>query len=161
MASPFRHRGARMIYEHHHGPNMTPMVDVVMVILIFFMASASLLGPELMQRTGLAPDATTGNAERDQTPTFSIEPPSFVVRLYMDEGVVLVEGMGISGRYIGDLDNAATRLAQQLGGAVGSTNETALDTPIVIEPTGDVPYEAIMRAQDACLRAGFDRVGVR
>ena len=30
----------------HFGPNMTPMVDVVMVILIFFMASAAFMGDE-------------------------------------------------------------------------------------------------------------------
>ena len=33
---------------HHVGPNMTPMVDVVMVILIFFMLGSSFTSPRLV-----------------------------------------------------------------------------------------------------------------
>ena len=37
----------------HVGPNMTPMVDVVMVILIFFMTWMSFVGAEWFLRTAL------------------------------------------------------------------------------------------------------------
>ncbi|MFZ4431104.1 MAG: biopolymer transporter ExbD [Phycisphaerales bacterium] len=49
----FRNRSARATHESHYGPNMTPMVDVVMVILIFFMASAAILGPEWFIKSNL------------------------------------------------------------------------------------------------------------
>src|SRR5690348_11081756 len=55
MSHSRRHhrRGALASWELHYGPNMTPMVDVVMVILIFFMASTSVLGPEWFLKTAL------------------------------------------------------------------------------------------------------------
>src|SRR5215813_7077601 len=49
----FRRRNAQALYDQHYGPNMTPMVDVVMVILIFFMASTAFLGPEWFLKTHL------------------------------------------------------------------------------------------------------------
>lgn len=60
-------RSAASVYTAHSGPNMTPMVDVVMVILVFFMASAAVLGPEwfvrsvLPVRSSAAPSNSTVN----------------------------------------------------------------------------------------------------
>ena len=45
--------GALAHWDLHYGPNMTPMVDVVMVILVFFMASTAVLGPEWFLRSAL------------------------------------------------------------------------------------------------------------
>src|SRR4051812_37590647 len=53
MRHTFRKRNAQALYDSHLGPNMTPMVDVVMVILIFFMASTAFLGPEWFLKTHL------------------------------------------------------------------------------------------------------------
>ena len=46
MSRSFRRRSALYTWQLQFGPNMTPMVDVVMVILIFFMASATFAGAE-------------------------------------------------------------------------------------------------------------------
>lgn len=154
MSSPFRHRTAQMIYAGHHGPNMTPMVDVVMVILIFFMASASLLGPELMLRASVA------EKQADASGAPSIGPPSFLVRLRTEDGIVVVDGLGLRGRFIGEIEAAARAVADQLRGVSGTPSD-ALETPIVIDPDPDVPYASVILAHDACLGAGFERVGVR
>ena len=53
MSTHFRRRSALAVHDHHVGPNMTPMVDVVMVILIFFMASASIVGPQWLLTSAL------------------------------------------------------------------------------------------------------------
>ena len=53
MSRTWRRRNALALYDSHYGPNMTPMVDVVMVILIFFMASTAFLGPEWFLKTHL------------------------------------------------------------------------------------------------------------
>ncbi|MCP2732564.1 biopolymer transporter ExbD, partial [Limnofasciculus baicalensis] len=50
---PSRKRNALAQHDLHYGPNMTPMVDVVMVILVFFMASAVFLGPEWYLKTAI------------------------------------------------------------------------------------------------------------
>ena len=49
----FRRRAALDVWSMNFGPSMTPMVDVVLVILIFFMASASFVGPEWFLRAAL------------------------------------------------------------------------------------------------------------
>jgi biopolymer transport protein ExbD len=47
-------RGALKKMSVHVGPNMTPMVDVVMCILIFFMLGSSLAAPELFLKNNTA-----------------------------------------------------------------------------------------------------------
>ena len=45
--SPARKHNRRGMHDARHvGPNMTPMVDVVMVILIFFMLGSSFVSPD-------------------------------------------------------------------------------------------------------------------
>ena len=147
-------RGARFIEALHHGPNMTPMVDVVMVILIFFMASASLLGPELLLRSGLAdapPDDGDGGAS-----TFASPVPALALRISISRGgEVVVEGLGLSEAPLSDLPAAAESVAAQLG------RSAALDTSIVIGAEDAVPYESVIRAFESVRAAGFERVAVR
>ncbi|MEZ6319152.1 MAG: biopolymer transporter ExbD [Phycisphaerales bacterium] len=74
IEKPFRERGALAVHELHFGPNMTPMVDVVMVILIFFMASTALLGPEWFIRAHVPGDqAGAGVGERFELPEVRME----------------------------------------------------------------------------------------
>lgn len=61
-----RRKTALQTYDGHIGPNMTPDADVVMVILIFFMASASILGPTwlLLHQSSTKAIANGAAAER-------------------------------------------------------------------------------------------------
>jgi len=157
--SPFRGRTARLLYDLHHGPNMTPMVDVVMVILIFFMASATLLGPEVMLRAAVdVPDrgaalAASSEVQPGDDAIFRIESPAFFIRLSAREGVVAADGLGLTAAPLAALDDAAAALAERLGDPA--------DTRIVIQPDEAVPYEAAVAAADACRRAGFTDVALR
>ena len=155
--SPFKGRSARLLYDLHHGPNMTPMVDVVMVLLIFFMATASLLGPEVLLGARMAepPDVASESAaaEAGEREVFRIEPPSFEVSLRIGEGGVRVTGLGLSDAPLASVTGAAAQLAERLG-AVD-------DIAIVITATDDTPYEAVVRVNEACRAAGFEGVGVR
>src|SRR3954452_2971553 len=49
-----RQRGVFKKTPVHIGPNMTPMVDVVMCILIFFMLGSTLATPELFLKSNTA-----------------------------------------------------------------------------------------------------------
>src|SRR6185312_9268592 len=62
----YARRGVLKKMAVHVGPNMTPMVDVVMCILIFFMLGSSLALPELflksntvINKNGLGTEQTT------------------------------------------------------------------------------------------------------
>jgi len=145
----WRRRDARAVYEAHAGPNMTPMVDVVMVILIFFMASTVIIGPEMLLRAGLEPDAPgAGSAD----PRFAVEAPTFRVSLRLADGAVVVDGLGLRDAPVSAAAHAARSLAEEV-----DTDAARL----VIAPGDDVPYEAAVAVQDALIAAGFTSIGLR
>ena len=147
MSAPFRNRGALHGWQLQFGPNMTPMVDVVMVILIFFMASTALIGPEWLLRVGLAPDrpASTG---------FQLGPADLLLRLETDRGAIVFTGFGRDRAPMQELDLVVAKAAQTLGSGIGQTR-------ITIEAGAGVPYEAVVRANDVLAGSGFDRVAIR
>lgn len=148
--APFRRRDALRQWELHFGPNMTPMVDVVMVILIFFMASAAFVGPEWFLRSITTPEPT---AEDESARAALVLPPaSFPVRLRRGEGgTTLASGFGLREAPIAALCDRITA-----GAAQGDPDEML----IVIRPDPSVPYEDIVRVHEACERAGVSRVGL-
>jgi len=129
------------------GPSMTPMVDVVLVILIFFMASAALLGPEWLLRTALADRETPG----ESADPFAIPAPVFVVRVSTDEaGRARIDGLGLAGATVEQLGLRLRALA----------GEVAPETPrLIIEPDDEARYESVVRVRDAC--AGVGSVALR
>jgi len=146
----WRRRDARTSYEAHVGPNMTPMVDVVMVILIFFMASTVILGPEMLLAAGLEDKAKT-DQPTDADPRFAIEKPVFEIRLTIFDGAVAVSGFGLTDAPLSQLAGAARALAADAGSGAR----------IVINPDDSVPYEAVIRAQDMLNSAGLTGIGLR
>jgi len=143
----FRNRSARAVYESHHGPNMTPMVDVVMVILIFFMASAAILGPEWFLKTSL-PVMAAGKPTGEKPPRrltiwLTMEGAIVKTMLRMDQGPGKAVGMA--------------QLAAELRAAVVGANGEVI---ALVEPADDVPYEAVVAAHEACAKAGIVKVGV-
>jgi len=143
----FRVRSARSVYEMHYGPNMTPMVDVVMVILIFFMASAAMLGPEWFLRTSLPVVAPGGAA--------STESVRLRVALTRDAGrprAVLSSNTRPQPRAVllADLE------------AELENERRAANAPIIvlIAPDARTPYEDVVRAHEACARVGLTEVGL-
>lgn len=130
-------------------PSMTPMVDVVLVILIFFMASAALLGPEwFLQIRAVAPEP----AEAEVDP-FALAMPVFIVNLHQDaSGRTLASGVGLHGADLHALGEALEALLAEAGTEA---------VQVVLEPRRDVPYEEVVRAADIATRAGVTRLGVR
>jgi biopolymer transport protein ExbD len=144
-----RRRDALHVWELHYGPNMTPMVDVVMVILIFYMAAASFVGPEWFLNA-LVPQRHQPRA--DASGGLVLPPARFTVRLAMDgAGRTSASGLGLAG--VG-LDAMSNRIAA-LTGDVGAD-----EIMIEIIPAPDVPYQDVIRVHDACERAGVDRVSL-
>lgn len=148
----FRRRDARARWELVSGPSMTPMVDVVLVILIFFMASAALIGPEWLLRVSLAQaspkDATTTLADDP----FALPPTRFVVHLSASGGSVRVGGLGLDGATMDQYRDRLETMAREIG---------ADALVIVIEADDEVAYEAVVRARDLAAEAGIHGVGVR
>lgn len=128
-------------------PDMTPMVDVVMVILIFFMTSTALVGPELLLRARVAPDAR-------QTPTDAplIAPASLAIRLRTDARATLASGLGLTDAPIESLIAHIQARTPML---------RAASIPIIIDAAPTVPYQTVVDIIAALERAGVRDIALR
>jgi biopolymer transport protein ExbD len=152
MSPPFRRRSAQATWDMHFGPNMTPMVDVVMVILIFFMASATFAGAEWFLKAGIPRE---GSAEAGKQPEgddpLALPPARFEISLAVENGRTIARGQGVGES---DLSELPARLTQLAAGI------PAEDIVLIIRPDAGVPYPDVIRAHDAAARAGIKKVGM-
>jgi biopolymer transport protein ExbD len=105
MSAGLRRRSVLGDPGKRSGPMMTPMVDVVLVILIFFMASTTIAGYEWFLQAGVESESTAeGGVEEAR---FALPDAVIDVDLVRGEdGVVLV--YGVSGDAGLSIDQAAT-----------------------------------------------------
>ncbi len=150
----FRRRDAMHQHSMHYGPNMTPMVDVVMVILIFYMSAASFVGSEWFLRTAL-PKPSAGASPTATDPSkdpFDLGAARYEITLTPGEnGRTVVRGRGFEGVSLADLPARLKQLAE-------GTDEK--DLVLVIRSEPDVPYGDVIKAHDAASAAGITQVGL-
>jgi biopolymer transport protein ExbD len=130
------------------------MVDVVMVILVFFMASAAFLGPEwyLKSLVPLRPGegaGQTGPAGRDE---LKLPPVRLEIALRPGPtGGALATGLGLTDA---PLDTLLARLAQFAEGTPKDQIE------VLVQPGPGVAYRDVVLVHEGCTKAGIARVGV-
>jgi len=152
MRRPFRRRSALASWDSHFGPNMTPMVDVVMVILIFFMASATFAGAEWFLKAGIPREGSAAAANQTQgDDPFELPPPRFEVALSVEGGRTIARGQGV-----GETDLAGLPARLKLLTADAPPDKLIL----IIRPDAAVPYPDVIRAHDAAAQAGITKVGM-
>jgi biopolymer transport protein ExbD len=145
MKHAWRKRNAQALYESHYGPNMTPMVDVVMVILIFFMASTAFLGPEWFLKTHLPRAGATPPANQP-------EPTRLHVVLTMGPENKTLATVGVlSGLTMEQLDAKVAEEAKRA---------SADNVVVLIAPGATVPYDDVVKVHEMCARAGVTKVGL-
>ncbi len=156
MRKPFRSRSAIAIHDAHIGPNMTPMVDVVMVILIFFMASAALMGPEWLLRTALLSAKAAGSAAlADLVPVLvSLEANT---NASADNAVTVKLTVGLGNQR--QTQEVPISLIEQTLAARAKLHG-ADKLAVSLSPSPIVSYESVVRVHEACAKAGITRVGV-
>ncbi len=114
------------------GPNMTPMVDVVMCILIFFMLGSSLT-PELFLQSNTAIDKT-GLA-------------------------TLVSAFGAKPMKMNKVDDLDQSDNQQLSAYFQQKKKSLSDdVQVIIVPEKRVPYQDVITVYDYCTKAQFKQV---
>lgn len=160
-AGGLRRRSARDVYEQGHiGPNMTPMVDIVMVILIFFMAGTALIGHEFFLTPALPTPPKQGSGEGAPDDPYALPPAEFTIDLRAalsdptgDVSVreVRASGMGMASASVDDMLAALRRLA---------LSAPTSHMTILVRATPEVPYQSVVEILDGCEDAGFQRVGL-
>jgi biopolymer transport protein ExbD len=145
-------RGAKTVH-YESGPNMTPLVDVVMVILIFLMLAGSFAGAEhyLQSNQAISTKGASGESKPGEIPDEPLEirvdspsPDRYVARA----GQISV---GDQASLIAQL----TKVRQQMNAAGTSTDKIL----VVINPGKQVKYRFLIEAYEAALGAEFTKVG--
>ena len=146
-------KGAEKIH-YDSGPNMTPLVDVVMVILIFLMMAGSFTqGGWFLQST--VPIKAKGGAQVQLPPGMVPDEPLEVRVDNAADGFRVVAG---DIRSSGDREQLKAAFAAKLEAfrAAGTSPEKV---QVVLMTGRNVRYENIIAVYEAAQRAGFRKVG--
>jgi biopolymer transport protein ExbD len=122
---------------------MTPMIDVVFLLLIFFLWTASFQAIETVLPSQLT--ATGARGAGDDLPQEDFE--RVVVRL-------VARGAAVQWQLNGQAVANLAALEQRLGQLAGIKS----DLPVVVDPTEDVPFGAVIDVYDVSLRAGLTNI---
>jgi biopolymer transport protein ExbD len=146
--------GKRVHYDS--GPNMTPLVDVVMVILIFLMLAGSFAGTEwyLVSNLPYRGDKSSGEA-----PENAVVPENEPLEIRVDQnptndGFVARAGK-IQSDNITTLSVALTKMRRDLE-AAGQKKE---DVQVVISPGRNVTLQHVVDVFQAAQLAEFSKIG--
>jgi biopolymer transport protein ExbD len=138
------------------GPNMTPMVDVVMCILIFFMLGSSFLAPELfLQNNVRAVDKGLSNETPEQKlPSL---PLNILLRRQGDATYVSAfDSKLLKMDGLNDPDQSSNR--QILAYFQEKKKSLSDDVQLIIFPDKQVPYQDVITIYDFCTKARFKQV---
>ncbi len=118
--------------------NLTPLIDVVFILLIFFMVSTSFtkeshLVVSLPEATGEVPST----------------PPEQIEIIIMTDGSYAVNGQGLVNTKIETLKSALEKIS-------GGNNKA----PLVITADAKTPHQAVVQAMDAAGQLGFAHLSI-
>ncbi len=117
--------------------NVTPLVDVMLVLLIIFMISAPLL--------------TVGvPLELPQTDASAVETDNEPLTVSVDQQGAIFIGEGET-----SFDDLATRLLTEAGGS-----EHATQRPVFVRADGRAPYQAVARVMARLSASGFTKLNL-
>ena len=149
-----RHRGVFKKMETHIGPNMTPMVDVVMCILIFFMLGTTIATPELFLKSNTAAIDKAGLG--DQPGLQKLPAVRMTIKLNTVGGKTVVSAF----------DGPPTKMDEMAGPKetaiharlAGLQNKISDEVQVLIVPDKSVPYQDVITIYDYCTELKFKQV---
>jgi len=127
----------------HSDVTMTPMIDVVFLLLIFFVCTASFQIAEETLPTNLLLSGSTVAAG----------PPS---KLELDRVVVKIRMNG--GRLTWLIDSRPYDSLEAVAGVLRAVADVDLGVPLVIDAGGDVPLGHVIDLYDLSRQIGFDKI---
>lgn len=118
--------------------NLTPLIDVVFLLLIFFMVSTT-----FTRETHLEVDLP----QADNSAEMNAERPAEVV--ITAEGEYRVNGEGL-----------VNSQARTLRMALSKVSEGRLDSPLIISADARTPHQAVVTAMDVAGALGFSKLSI-
>jgi biopolymer transport protein ExbD len=136
---------------HANVPNLAPMIDVVMVILIFFMLGTTFAISEGMMKARLPTVVTNASASRvAMIPTVRIH-----VQQTPEANACKFLVMGQEVRDSQKGESLTLLLSQKRRDGADPAS------PVQVTADPDVHYQFVVTAMDACNRAGFTNVNLK
>jgi biopolymer transport protein ExbD len=147
----FVRRDALHRWSLQFGPNMTPMVDIVLVILIFFMAVAAFIGEEWFLNAGIAPESSRSGAG-----PLSEQLKLDAWRIDLLLGVDARGNTTCSSTALRVDNESVSRAVEMLAGELKAHQGDDIEVVIISEFA--VPYQDVIRVHEACTAAGAEKV---
>jgi biopolymer transport protein ExbD len=135
------------------GPNMTPLVDIVMVILIFLMLTGTFAVGEHFLRSN---QAITGKGSAEALPNVPLDEPLTITVDSLSEN----EWSATFGGY--RVNNSRVAMEKQLTQMHEAMNEAGTPTDrikVVISPGQRTKYKHLVEVFEAALNAKLTKVG--
>jgi biopolymer transport protein ExbD len=148
-------QGAKQVH-YDSGPNMTPLVDVVMVILIFLMLTGTFAGTEWYLVSDL-PMRESGGGRVEPPPGGF--PEVELVEIRVDQNATRDGFVARVGQIqTGDPKILAAGL-QKLRARYATADPTLDKVQVIISPASAVRYEHIVEVYQAAMDANFKKIG--
>ncbi len=141
MRSPTsRQRGSRLDLP------MTPMIDVVFLLIIFFLCTASFQATEEVLPTSLSLPGSVDAKVKAEPELEDLD--EVVVKLSWEDG-----------RPRWEINNRAYGRLEEVGGVLGAiVRRVQEDLPVILDVEGRVPMENVIDLYDLCRRVGLERI---
>jgi len=149
LVKPRSGRGRRMIRPARTELNLPAMIDVIFLLLIYFIVTASFAADEGVLTTelpagGEAADPLAIPPEELRIQLRSVDPAGVEIRV-LDQPVESFRGL-------------AEQLTALQAGADGDGGAFSPEDPVVIEPTGQVRWQHVINAFNAAVKAEYTNI---
>jgi len=124
---------------------MTPMIDVIFLLLIFFICTASFQPPEEILPTRLS---LPGDIESD----LPIDPE------VLDLDQIVVKVLWRAGRAQWQINQVDYDRLAQVRAVLGEVKKVKVDLPVILDVDPPVPMENVIDVYDLCRGVGLERV---
>ena len=126
---------------------MTPMIDVVFLLLVFFVWTSSFELPEFDLPSAIADTPAGGTEISSEQPPPAEAFDELVVRVSMEQAALVID---LNGQRFSSTTELKSRLAQIL--ALG------VQPPVIVDPSEEITMDVAVSVYDAARAAGSDRV---
>lgn len=126
---------------------MTPMIDVVFLLLVFFVWTSSFEIPEFDLPSAIAEPPAGGVEVNSEQPPPTEVFDEIVIQLNRPEANLLIE---LNGQSVSGVADLKRRLSEII--------ELGVQPPVIVDPSDEVTMNHAVEVYDAAREAGADRV---